>query len=307
MKDTIACYAPAPNFFIVGAGKCGTTSLYEYLRQHPDVFMPDRKELHFFSTDLERPNRISEEEYFGLFQGAEGKKCIGEASADYLYSRAACDRIKNVYPNARIIIALRNPIDKVYSTHGYAVWRGREKVENFEDALAMDRQYSGRTRHRRRNYTDGAKYAEYVRMYLENFGKNQVHIIIFEEMVRDTEGVYRELCSFLGIRNDVEIEFGRHNARRKPRFKKMSLLLIPSSKAVQVGKRVLGRRRMLGSLVRSAREWNARYEEVAEMRPEVRRSLEGEFAEDVAQLSDLLGMDLTNYWFSRNKHDAVLG
>lgn len=294
-----------PNFFIVGAGKCGTTSLYAYLRQHPDVFMPDRKELHFFSTDLERPNRIEEQEYYGLFQGAGDKKRVGEASADYLYSRDACTKIKEAFPDARIIIALRNPVEKVHSTHFYALWLGREEIEDFEEALARDDGNQQGSRPRRRTYVEGAKYAKYVRMYLETFGRDQVHFVLFEEMRQDPERVFRELCRFLDIRTDVETEFQRHNASRQPRFKSLSPLLIPSSTVVQVGKRILGRRRMLGNLVRSARQWNTKFEERPPMREELRQRLEQVFSDDVAELSRLLNRDLAAYWFSGEKQSAV--
>lgn len=298
-------YVHRPNFFIVGAGKCGTTSLYKYLRQHPEVFMPDRKELHFFSTDLKRRNRITEQDYFGLFQYAGTSKCIGEASADYIYSRAACSRIKELLPDSKIIIALRNPVDKVYSTHAYALWRGREEFDDFEEALAKDYQYRERKRPRRRKYIDGARYAKYVRMYLELFGRDQVHIVLFEDMVSDPERVFKELCHFLEIRTDVGVSFGRHNARRRARFKRLSLLLVPSSSAIQLGKRLLGRRHGLGNVVRSLRRWNMRHEEGPELGVELRKRLEAEFAKDVAELSDLLGRDMAEYWFSANKREAV--
>jgi hypothetical protein len=298
---------PKPNFFIVGAGKCGTTSLYAYLRQHPEVFMPDRKELHFYSTDLERSNRIKEQEYFELFEGAGDKKRIGEASADYLYSRAACNRIKETYPDAKIIIALRNPVEKVHSTHFYALWLGREEIEDFEEALARDDGNKQGKRPRRRTYVDGAKYAKYVRMYLETFGSKQVHIVLFEEMRRNPEGVFEELCRFLEISPDIRVRFNRHNASRQPRFKGLAPLLIPSSTVVQVGKRILGRRRVLGNLVRGARKWNTKSAERPPMRDETRQRLEEEFADDVAQLSDLLGRDMAAYWFSSEKRAVAPG
>src|SRR5687767_1010670 len=100
-----------PNFFIVGAPKCGTTSLYEYIRVHPEVFMPDRKEPAFFCSDFYKPRRMKEEEYLSLFREAGSAKWIGEASTWYLYSDKAREGIKAFCPDARIIIMLRNPVD----------------------------------------------------------------------------------------------------------------------------------------------------------------------------------------------------
>jgi hypothetical protein len=296
---------PRPNFFIVGAPKCGTTSLYSYLWQHPEVFMPRRKELHFFSTDLERPNRITEKEYFELFSEAGDRRVIGEASADYFYSRAACNRINQTFPDAKVIISLRNPVDKVYSTHAYAVWRAREEIEDFGEALERDGEYRRGKKPRRRKYIDGGKYFKYVKMYLDVFGKERVHIIIFEEMVRDPERVYKELCQFLGVRADFRVDFRRQNARRKARFKKLSVLVVPSSRFVQIGKRLIGRQRVLGNFVRWVRRWNTRLEEGIPMAPELRRGLEAEFADDVGKLSALLDRDLASYWFSGNGRESV--
>jgi hypothetical protein len=292
--------SPKPNFFIVGAPKCGTTSLYSYLWQHPEVFMPRRKELHYFSTDLERRNRISETEYFGLFQEAGDRKVIGEASADYFYSSAACTRIKEAFPDAKIIISLRNPVDNAYSTHAYALWRAREEVEDFEEALARDGKYRKGQKPRRRTYIEGAKYSKYVKMYLEAFGREQVHIIVFEEMARDPEGVYRGLCGFLGISEDVRVDLRRQNARRQARFKTLSPLVVPSSRLVQGGKRLLGRQRALGNVVRGIRRWNTELVDTVPMRPELRQRLEKEFEADVAELGALVGRDLVSYWFHDN-------
>src|SRR3972149_11450918 len=108
-----------PNFFIVGAPKCGTTAMYTYLKQHPEVFMSDLKELHFFGTDHHRINYTpyTKEQYLSFFDGAGDKRRIGEASTSYLYSERAAVEIKEFNPFARIIIMLRNPVDVMYAYH----------------------------------------------------------------------------------------------------------------------------------------------------------------------------------------------
>ena len=107
-----------PGFFIVGAPKCGTTSFYHYLRQHPQIFMPDNKEPHYFGSDLKKRSDEfikTEEEYLSLFKDADSSQMAGEASTFYLYSKAAQKEIKGFNPHAKIIIMLRNPIDFLHS------------------------------------------------------------------------------------------------------------------------------------------------------------------------------------------------
>src|SRR5438093_1590857 len=107
-----------PTFFIVGAPRCGTTALYTYLRQHPDLFLPENKEPHFFGSDLYHPGFVRNlDEYLSLFLEAGNKKRAGEASVWYLYSRNAAAEIMAFCPSARIIAMLRNPVDMMYSNY----------------------------------------------------------------------------------------------------------------------------------------------------------------------------------------------
>lgn len=295
-----------PNFFIVGAPKCGTTSIYEYLCQHPEVFMTRWKEPHFWSTDLYRPGRISEDRYYELFEEGAGKRRVGEASTEYLYSAAACENIKRVFPDARIIIMLRNPVDMIHSGHSQRLWHGRENIPVFEDALEAE---PARKRGERLPpypypvetlfYRDVGRYARHVDRYLTTFGKENVHVVLFEELVRDPREVFRALCAFLGVSQDAEISFGQHNANKVPRFRKIPLLFVPTSK-VRMAARSLpapvhGRLRALARIIMKA---NTKREKRVPLRPETRRSLEEFFEDDVVELSALLGVDLARLWFN---------
>lgn len=117
-----------PTFLIVGAAKCGTTSLYEYLRQHPEVFMPRRKEPNFFAGPS-HGNRTTEAEYRALFADATSAKAVGEASVAYLYDPGSPRRIfEYLGPETRIVIMLRNPVDMVHALWGHMVRAGGEKL-----------------------------------------------------------------------------------------------------------------------------------------------------------------------------------
>ena len=108
---------PIPNFFIVGAPKCGTTALCEYLKYHPNVFMSTPKEPHYFAEDFERYRHVkTEDKYLALFGDCNDRHLmIGEASVFYLRSTRAVSLIRDFNPDAKIIVMLRNPVDMVYS------------------------------------------------------------------------------------------------------------------------------------------------------------------------------------------------
>src|SRR5262245_43266614 len=171
--------ATRPNFFIVGAPKAGTTALYQYLKQHPDVFMPEAamKEPHYFTPELRHPNFLrTPEEYAAIFQDGCGKSRVGEASVFYLFSKEAARRIHEFDPEARIIIMLRDPVDMIYALHNEHFTNGIEKYRSFTDALAAEeRRATGAEVVPRQLspelflYRKIGTYSAQVSRYLENF------------------------------------------------------------------------------------------------------------------------------------------
>jgi hypothetical protein len=123
-----------PDFFIVGAPRSGTSSMMNYLEEHPDIFMarPPGDEPHFFGTDLSAPWSIADERsYLSLFDDAKDEIRAGEKSVSYLYSKRAAVEIKEFQPSAKIIIMLRNPVDVIYSIHGLRFYLGHENSRCF--------------------------------------------------------------------------------------------------------------------------------------------------------------------------------
>jgi len=127
-----------PNFFIVGAPKCGTSALFAYLNQHPQVFMAHLKELHFFGTDVRYPARPTLDQYLLHFAKAREELRVGEASTSYLFSQSAAQEIRAFNPAARIVIMLRNPVDMMYSLHSEMLYWLNEDIEDFEAALEAE-------------------------------------------------------------------------------------------------------------------------------------------------------------------------
>ncbi|MBA2377600.1 MAG: sulfotransferase, partial [Rubrobacter sp.] len=215
-----------PDFFIVGAPRCGTTFMYEYLSRHPQIFMSPAKEPQYFATDLDSGSYLDSltflrdrNRYLSLFEGAQPGQLTGEGSTWYLYSREAARNIKAANAEARIIIMLRDPVEMLYSLHGRRVYGGSEDLLNFGDALAAeeDRKRGLRMPARARNiqalfYRDVGRYTEQVQRYLDTFGQEQVQVIIFEEFRADPATAYRETLEFLGVDPTVVPDFEVVNA-----------------------------------------------------------------------------------------------
>ena len=197
-----------PNFFIVGAANSGTTSLYGYLKQHPDVFMPALKEPHYFaqvspSHEQRYLRTIIREEaaYLRLFHRAEGYKAIGEASPSYLWEANAPYRIRRAIPHAKIIILLRDPVERAYSHYLMDVREGLQNLP-FHEALREDRNQRKKGWSVSHLYVELGLYAEQVRRYLEAFGSDRVLILMFEELTKSAlngKSVVANVLRFLGL------------------------------------------------------------------------------------------------------------
>lgn len=208
-----------PNFFIVGAAKAGTTSLYQYLKQIPGIYMSPVKEPHYFSRRVipddhhYRPIR-DKEKYLNLFKKVNNEKVVGEASPTYLRDPEAPKLIHQVSPNARILISLRDPIERTFSLY-LSMLRNRFLKLSFHEEVLRS------LKHRVNEYSvpnlrlHSALYSKYVKNYLDIFGKKQVKIIIFEEFIKDSKSTVQEILEFLDVNytiNDFKVKV--HNPYR---------------------------------------------------------------------------------------------
>jgi len=214
-----------PDFFIVGAPKCGTTSLYYYLQQHPQIFMPDYKEPHFFGKDLNKRSDEfidNEDEYLTLFKGAKSDQKIGEASTFYLYSKSAPKEIKEYIPDAKIIIMLRNPIDFLYSLHSQFLFSGNEDVPDFEEALNLEEaRIQGNSLPKKIDMLDKIYYRKHVlripgqiQSYFETFGVENVAVIILDDLQNNPEKCYKKILKMLNIDADFSPNYSIQNPNK---------------------------------------------------------------------------------------------
>ncbi len=294
-----------PNFFIVGAPKCGTTALSDYLRTHPEVFMSDPKEPYYFCDDFQHRAIDSFDRYMACFEGvSKSHKAVGEASVWYLYSKVAIRNICDYNPDARIIVMLRNPVDLVYSLHSQLVYNHSEDVSDFQRAWAMqkDRRKGKNLPRYKRNteflqYGDVGMLGKQVERLFSIFPKKQVSVVLFDEFSRATKRVYGNVLSFLGLVSDGRNDFQKVNSNKGHRLKCLSSFTQrpPRSlnKVVQRTKNVFRIDRL--KLLPALRNLNADHFVRKPMDPSFRKELVEFFCDDVDHLSRLVNTDL-NSW-----------
>jgi hypothetical protein len=218
----------APNFFIVGAPRCGTTSLYTWLAGHPQVYMSPVKEPRFFCTDLTDRSTFSIREYLALFDTARARnaRIRGEASASYLMSNAAIPAIEQILPGSRYAVMLRNPFEMVRSWHVHLLSLSYQDTENISEAwrlIALRRE--GRFLPRLRRYPEYLDYervcalGDQVERLLAVVPRPRVHFVLMDDMRRDPAETYRRVLGFLGLDDDGRTDFPQMNEGAWPRSK----------------------------------------------------------------------------------------
>lgn len=200
------------DFFVVGAARSGTTSIYNYLSQHPQVFLPNVKECNYFSDVESMDQEVyidpelgkqyhmkiinSNTVYESLFKNAESEKLKGEVSPSYLWDRSSAKKISEHNKNAKIIISLRNPIYRAYSHYLMHYNTGYEKEKSFEDAIKAEKIsiWGGGNL-----YLEMGLYYEQVKRYFEFFDPKNIKILIYEEWVKDIDEYINQIYNFLDL------------------------------------------------------------------------------------------------------------
>lgn len=275
-----------PDFFVVGAPKAATTTLYEHLGRHPDLFVPTIKEPHYFSwphvaDTYYRASFVSTEAAYGaLYAQCPEGALAGDFSTSYLFSEIAAGRIRDRLPNAKIIIVLRDPVERALSHHRMDVRDGytSEPIETLIAPSASDPRF-------RREYIDVGRYAQQIQRYTERFPSEQIKIVLFDDLVGDTQLGVRGILEFLGV--DVNHEIDESTARNVsgvPRSS-VSARIVRSSVTARFAATLPPRLRAL------ARRTLLRSEDLST--PTLAsKTLALEFAGELDMLEELLGIDL---------------
>ena len=283
-----ATIEPLPTFIIVGAFRCGTSSLHEYLRSHPDVFAPALKELHFFDRDANFCGQY--DTYRRHFRDWSGQSAIGEATPAYWLRGMTSDlrgnhqycldddagsRLAAALPAVKTIISLRDPVGRAYSQYRRNRRLGREKTTSFLAALDEERRGLRRPEMTRMCWIYHNRYAFHLSRWLELFPRHQIKVLIFEEWIHKPEETIQELCEFLNIESsDCPCKFPKCNRGWKPRSQSWTNYVSPWLR------RVPGFQRL--------ERWNERagYEALS---PDDYRRVHEIFAEEVESTEELLG------------------
>jgi Sulfotransferase domain len=290
---------PRSSFFIVGAPKCGTTSLYHYLRQHPDIFMPDRKEPCFFGSDLDVPRECkNEDDYLTTFTRT-AKPMGGEGTTWYLYSKTAAREIYSFNFKAKIVIVVRNPVDMVYSLFRYRRHGGGEKSSCLSDVLDRENEYLSNLGNQVSIkpdyvYADAARYHDQIRRYVETFGSASVHVVVFDDMKDHPEKVYCGILRFLGVSDHFRPTFRHVNKTGQIRSERFQQRITHPPAPIRRLAYALPQGVRL-SAFRALHRLNTSYAVPPPLDPGLRRRLNHEFRPDVERLSALLGRDLTHW------------
>src|SRR5918995_399458 len=217
-----------PNFLIIGAMKSGTTALYYYLEQHPEIYMSPVKEPNFFSSQeqgsaADAVTHIGTYQY--LFRGASGEKAIGEASHSYLYEPRAAAEIRRYVPEAKLIAILRNPIDRAYSHFLHMVRSGTEPLDNFAQALREEEVGIHKER-TFQDYVGRGLYYDQLKRYFETFPREQVRIYLYEDLSGAPISTVQDAFRFLEVDDsfvpDVSL---RRNVSGYPKYKTLDAVL----------------------------------------------------------------------------------
>lgn len=299
--------ARMPNLYIIGAPKCGTTAMADYLREHPDIFVPLMKEFLYFGTDIPRKKpRMSEQKYLECFDSWGSERFGIDATPMYLYSKSARWEIKAASEQAKIMVMVRNPTDMVYSLYSQLKYEGKEFVSTLEEALSLESERV-RTGYQPPNgnsstiirYSYLCKVAPHVKACFDCFGRENVHVIIYDDFKLDTKKAYIDVLDFLNLDIYLPKEFGVKNSNKRSRSKMIQHIASdPPAILGPILKPFLSRetRWKIRSFISAL---NGVKEPREEMNPETRLRLNETFATDVEYLSEILDRDLTEWTSSQ--------
>lgn len=304
-----------PNLYIVGHPRTGTSSLHDYLNQHPDIFMTPIKEPNYFAKDFQaESDRIhqkalyfpfrTEKRYLKCYKNWRHEKLGGEASSTNLYSKIAYQEIYRFNSHSKIIMAFREPVDFLNSYHSTAIFSLGENVRDLKEALALEAERKKGNYLSKRvitpswlYYSDFINYADQLGRYLSLFDRSQIKVIIFDDFKADPAGTFKNILEFLDVEPNFEPEFKVVNPFKRdvklpglkyflldsPYFRKFQHLILPDVLYGKLTKLYLSK----------ARKSEAPKQQIA---PFIKNELKARFYPEVEKLARLLDRDLISLW-----------
>jgi hypothetical protein len=308
---------PLPNFLIIGAAKSGTTSLYHYLGQHPQIYTNVKEPSFFaFAGQKVRFNGPGDEygfvrrmvtdfdAYQALFAGVTNEKAYGEASVVYLYHPATAACIHQTIPQVKLIAILRHPVERAFSSYLHLRRDGREPLTNFMDALRAEESRIQANWEHQWHYANLGFYARQLRRYYDLFPARQIAIYLYDDFKAWPETLLPQIFRFLGVDEGVTLDTSlKYNASGKTKWPGLHSFLIRPNRAKDVVRPLLPRflRRRLGMQIK---QWNI--ETVKPQMPaEAHDYLSRLYEPEILELQSLIGRDLS-HWL-RNSESERLG
>lgn len=301
-----------PDFFIVGAPKCGTTSLYYWLNQHPEIFMCSPKEPKFFGKDFhqeeDRRNNTPVffkyrelADYTALFQGQEDK-FRGDATTYYLYSREAPEEIKHYNPGAKIIIVVREPFSFLKSYHSQML-KHQEDIKDFKKALEAEEERKQGKKIPKENdapsilyYKELARFSKYIERYQRVFPSDQLKLVLFDDLKNEPKKVYRDILEFIGVfRIEYTPDFKKINSRKEIRSHFLQKILRNARRRKSSLRRVFPEKAAVLYYFLKKRNFRSASPRTTEDE-KFKQSFQEEFKPEIRRLSRILGRDLLRLW-----------
>ena len=310
--------------FIVGAPRCGTTTLASFLQQHPDVCFSAVKEPHFFSRDeiaalpADQMEAIVAEEYWQRFYGhCDGSpELYAEGSVTYLYVPERMEPVLKLWPEAKFVIALRDPLSMLPSLHSRLLVTGDETIRDFKEAWAkIGERAEGKSLPKRAadprwlRYDWAGQLGAAVERFVATVGRERCHIILFDDLAADPQGTYRELCRFLGIEPWDGTSFEVQRFNKTIRIGWLQRLLKRPPKAIRTalaGEQFHKREKKVGTsegatlstifrIRKRLLEWNKVPAKRKPLDPGVRAEIIERHRDDVILLSKVIDRDLSHW------------
>jgi hypothetical protein len=294
-----------PSFILIGAAKAGTSSVYSYLAQHPDIFMCTPKEPNFFAFEGQRLNFAGPgdviinrasittlDSYEACFRSGSGKLARGEASTLYLYDPHAAACIRRYTPDVKLIAILRDPAERAYSSYLHLVRDGREPLSTFEAALLAEESRILANWEHLWHYRRLGFYARQLQRYFDVFDVAQLAVYTYDEFQRDPLQVLRQIFEFLELRSDFRPDLSvRHEVSGVARWPLLNRLMKRPGMLKSVGKRFVSRP-LRARVYAAVMKYNI-VTHRPPLAPETRADLVAAYREDIDRLQTMIGRDLS--------------
>lgn len=292
-----------PNFLLIGAAKAGTTSLYHYLNQHPQIYMSPVKEPRFFAPEFyhtnpnapirkgSRQDPLDIQEYEALFEGATHEIAIGEASTEYLFFPKTAHRIKRHLPNAKLIAILRDPVERAFSAFCYQV-RDNCEFLSFEQALQQE---TKRIQEKWRPgwlYLTGGFYYTQLKQYFDVFDRHQIKIYLYSDLCKNSQAVAQDIYRFLGVDDRIVPDTSKKNISVVPRNKFLHRCIQENALLKSAAKTILPEFLYQG-LAQSIKTYT--FKEKPALPPNLKQDLIKVYRDDRLKLEELIQRDLSHW------------